>query len=134
MPLLQKKLVCSQPPQKHYFPFFWDVPFPFFIFLFLFLQPKKDKNKKYIISKPFLTPRQPARKIAPLHTVCVFKIPQNTIKLGKTSKTNLGPSFDATLDQILDQIVTLQHIWLYIYIYHGSRNDYTINCPTIIDV
>ena len=43
------------------------------------------------------------------------------IKLGKTSKKNLGPGFDATLDQvltrkkqILDQVLTLQHIYIYI--------------------
>ena len=76
---------------------------------------------------PFLTTWQIAKKLfSHPYTLFVFlRYPQNTIKLGKkTSKKNLGPSFDATLDQaltqkpqILDQVLTLQHIYTYIYIY-----------------
>ena len=41
---------------------------------------------------------------APLHTICVFKIPTKHYKTGeKQAKTNLEPSFDATLDQVLTQ-------------------------------
>ena len=50
-----------------------------------------------------------------------FKIPKTHYKTGeKQAKKNLGPSFDATLDQVLTQktpnlgpSLTLQHIYIY---------------------
>ena len=47
-------------------------------------------------------------------------MPKKHYKIGeKTNKKNLGPGFDATLDQvltqkpqILDQVLTLQHIYI----------------------
>ena len=92
---------------KFSFPFFWS-------FLFLLFQHKKDKNKQctFFFDYPFLTPWQTAKnKSHPYTLLVIFKMPPNTIKLGKTSKQkywtkfwpnlapqnpNLGPSFDST--------------------------------------
>ena len=96
----------------------------FFMFSLVFLRHKKDKNKKctFFFRKPFSwQPDKLPQKISHPYTLFVsFKIPQNTIQLGKTSKKNLGPSFDATLDQVLTQKKrkSWTKFWLYyIYIY-----------------
>ena len=110
--------------------FFWAffeiLFFLFFIFLFTFSNIKETKTKSaHFFSRTlFLTTWQIAKNIFshPYTLFVILNIPQNTIKLGKTSKKSLGPSFDATLDQvwlkkpqILDQVLTLQHIYIYIY-------------------
>ena len=99
----KKDLFSSQSPKSTIFWAFVKFSFPFFSsFLFCFIQPKKDKNKKctfLFFSKPFLTPRQPAKKYfhTPTHYLC-FVDPKNTKShWGKTSKKNLGQIFDSTL-------------------------------------
>ena len=101
--------VHNHPKNTIFLGFFLMFVFQFFsCFLFFFLQHKKDKNKKctFFFETPFFDNLTNCQKniFAPLHTICVFlRCPENTIKLGKTSKKNLGPSFDATLDQVLTQ-------------------------------
>ena len=58
------------------------------------------------------------------HSLWFCTYPQNTIKIGKTRQTNLGPVLYTRLGpvlkqkpQILDQSLTLQHIHMYLYIY-----------------
>ena len=58
-----------------------------------------------------------------LHYLRFQNYPQNTIKMGKTVKTNLDQFLTLSLDQfltlkppILDQFLTLQHAYIYIYI------------------
>ena len=125
----KKKHFSSQPPKKHYFSgFFLKFSFSIFsCFLFFFFQHKKDKNRKctFFFENPFFDTLTNCQKIFS-HTYRLFvlflRYPKNTIKLGKKqAKKNLGPSFDATLDQaltqkpqILDQVLTLQHIYIYI--------------------
>ena len=65
--------------------------------------------------------------LAPLHTICDFNIPQNTIKLGKLSKISWTRSWRNTWtryrlkkNQNLDQILTL-NIYIYIYIWPRPR-------------
>ena len=64
----------------------------------------------------------------PRHYLWFLRYQKNTIKLGgggKTSQRNLGPSFDATLDQVLTQknpnlgpsFDSTAYIYIYIYIY-----------------
>ena len=75
-----------------------------------FLQHKKDKNKKCTIffRIPFFwhPDKLPKNFFAPLHTICVFSDAQKHYKTGgggKQANKTLGPSFDATLDQVLTQ-------------------------------
>ena len=80
---------------------------------------------------PFLTTWQIAKKLFshPYTLFVFFKIPKKHYKIGeKQAKKNLGPSFDATLDQvltqktqILDQVLTLQHIYICIYFFLRER-------------
>ena len=78
--------------------------------------------------KPFFDTFTNCQKIifAPLHTICVFKIPKKHYKTGdKQAKKNLGPGFDATLDQVLTQKTpnlgpgfdSTAYIYICIYIY-----------------
>ena len=89
--------------------FFWNFPFPCFsCFVFFFFQHEKDKNKKctFFFENPFLTPWQTAKKLFshPYTLFVFFKIPKKHYKTGeKQAKKNLGPGFDATLDQVLTQ-------------------------------
>ena len=74
----------------------------------------------------------------------IFKIPKKHYKTGeKQPKTNLGPNFDATLDQVLtqktqnlDQVLTLQHIYIYTYIYiyiYCSAVQASEDCYAMVD-
>ena len=111
MTFLQKKtsFLHKHPKNTIFLGFFWNFLFPFFsCFLFFFLQHKKDKNKKctFFFENPFLTPWQTAKKLFshPYTLFVFFKIPKKHYKTGeKQAKKNLGPSFDATLDQVLTQ-------------------------------
>ena len=99
----QKDLFSSQPPKKLFSCLFWKCPFPFFHFLsFAFSNIKKTKQKNISFRKPFFDTPTTCQKttFAPLHTICDcdFKLPQNPIKLGKTSKKirlfdSTGPIF-----------------------------------------
>ena len=147
MTILPKKHFSSQPPKKHYFSrLFLQFDFSIFsCFLFFVFQHRIDKNKKctFFFENPFFDTLTNCQKIifAPLHTIlCFLRYPKNTIKLGKQANKKLGPSFDATLDQvltqktqILDQVLTLQHIYIYISIYiymFFYRFGYVaLNCP-----
>ena len=111
-------LFCSQPPPKHYFSGpIWNLVSIFSYFLFFFLQHKEDKNKKctFLFENPFLTPWHIAKNYfrTPTHHLCFKDAQKNTIKLEKANKswTKLWLK-----NQILDQVLTLQHI-LYVYIY-----------------
>ena len=103
---LNNKKTFLQNHQKTFFfqIFCWKLSFSIFsLFLFSFLQ---HKNIKYIFlfeNPVFDTPTTcKQNKITSLHTICdLIKVQKNTIKMVKTSKTDLGPSFDATLGQVL---------------------------------
>ena len=97
----------------------------FLIFLFCFLQHKKTKTKTHFCWKPYLTPRQPAKKIfATLHNISDFTNTKKNFELGGKAKKK---SLDQFLTQpwtiwpkqrqILDQFSTLQHARTHIYIY-----------------
>ena len=131
MPFLQKTLffVHNHPKTLFFWPFFEIFVFHVFhMFSFSFSNIKKTKTKSaHFFSKTlFLTPWQTAKNYfrTPTHYLCFFKITKKHYKIGKKpSKQNLGPSFDATLDQvltqktqILDQVLTLQHAYIYISI------------------
>ena len=122
----KKNIFLHNHPKTLFFWFFFlKFSFPLFsCFLFFFFQHKIDKNKKCtcFFENPFLTPSQTAKKIFshPYTLFAFFKIPQNTIKLGKTSKKkswtrfwrNLGPGFDSKNPK------SWTRFWLYsIYIY-----------------
>ena len=132
MPFLQKNIFfVHNHPKTLFFWAFVNFRFPCFffnIFSFSFSNIKKTKTKSaHFFPKPSFDTLTNCQKIifAPLYTICVFfKITKTHYKIGvKQAKTNLGPSFDATLDQgltqktqILDQVLTLQHI-IYTCIY-----------------
>ena len=121
-----KNLFVHNHPQNTIFLFFFEFCFPFFhIFSFSFSNIKKTKTKsahffsKTLFWHPDKLPKNYFR--TPTHYLCFFKIPPKHYKIGENKK-NLGPSFDATLDQvltqknqILDQVLNLQHIYIYIY-------------------
>ena len=94
-------------PKTLFSVFLLEFTFSFFSYLlFYFFQHKKDKNKKCtFFPKTLFDTLTNCQKIFshPCTLFVIFKIPKNTLKLGKTSKTNLGPSFDATLDQVWTQ-------------------------------
>ena len=111
---LQKNVFCSHPPpKKPFFCFLFEIILVHFSYFPCFPN-KKDKDQKVHIffRKPFLTPWQAAKNLSSRpYTLFVFlRCPQNTLKLGKTSK-HLGPRLDPTLDQVL----TLQHIHICVY-------------------
>ena len=127
MTILQKKLFSSQPPKKHYFSgLFLKFSFSIFsCFLFFFSQHKKDKNKKctFFFENPFFDTLTNCQKIfSHTYTLFVFfKIPKNTIKLGKNKQkkildhilTQPWTTFCLKKTQILDHILSLQHIYIY---------------------
>ena len=110
----------SQPPQKQYFSgfSFWNFRFPIFsCFLFFFRQHKKKKTKTKCAHffKTFFDNLTNCQKYFRTPLFVFFKIPQNTIKLGKNKQKildqvltqpwtkfwlkktpNLGPNFDST--------------------------------------
>ena len=111
--------------------FFWNFPFPCFsCFVFFFFQHEKDKNKKctFFFENPFFwhldkLPKNYFR--TPTHYLCFFKIPKNTIKVGKNKQKkiswtrfwrNLGPGFDSKNPK------SWTRFWLYYYIrcFEGS--------------
>ena len=108
MTFLQKGpfLFTTTPKTLFFWVFFWNFRFPVFsCFLFFFLQHKKDKNKKctFFFENPFFwQPDKLPKKFSHPYTLFVFfKIPKKHYKIGeKQAKKNLGPSFDATLDQL----------------------------------
>ena len=99
----------KHPKNTIFLGFFWNFLFPFFhVFSFSFSNIKKTKTKSaHFFSKTlFLTPWQTAKKLFshPYTLFVFFKIPKKHYKTGeKQAKKNLGPSFDATLDQVLTQ-------------------------------
>ena len=128
----KKKILHNHPQNTIFLGFSWNFLFPFFsCFLFVFFQHKKDKNKKctFFFRKPFFRhlDKLPKNIFAHLHTICVFlRYPKKHYKIGeKQAKTNLGPSFDATLDQVLTQKTpnlgpgfdSTAYIYTHIYIY-----------------
>ena len=106
----KKDHFSSQPPKNTIFLGFFEI-FCFLIFSdlpFYFFQHKKDKNKSaHFFSRTiFLTTWQIAQKIFshPYTLFVILSIPKKHYKTGeKQAKKNLGPSFDATLDQVLTQ-------------------------------
>ena len=87
--------------------FFW-ASFKIFVFhcFHIFFQHKKDKNKKCtFFSKPFFDNLTNCPKIfsRPYTLFVFFEIPKKHYKIGENKQNNLGPSFDATLDQVLTQ-------------------------------
>ena len=112
--------------------FFWAfLKFSFSMFfmfcLFLFPTWKRQKQKVHIFfENPFFDTLTNCQKIifAPhTHYLCFFRYPKNTIKLGKNKQkkildqvlTQPWTRFWLKKPQILDQVLTLQHIYIYIY-------------------
>ena len=96
MPFYQK--ILHNHPKTLFFCFFWSCPFHFYIFSIFFSQhTKKTKTKSWHPNK------QPTKVFShPLHTIVFLRYPKNTIKLGKNTQSKI---------QILDQVLTLQHIY-----------------------
>ena len=133
MPFLKEKtFLFTTTPKTLFFCFFEMFLFHIFhSFSLSFSNIKRfKKNKKctFLFENPFLTLWQTAKEYfrTPTHYyLCFFRCPQNTIKLGKASKTNLGPSFDPTLDQALTHknpnlgpsFDSTAHIYIYTYTY-----------------
>ena len=99
----KKHLLCSQPPQKHYFSVFFFLKFSFsmfFIFsLFSFSNIKKTKTKSaHFFSKTLFWHPDKLPKIifAPYTLFVFFRQPKNTIKLGENKQNKI-------LDQVLTQ-------------------------------
>ena len=131
MTILQKKNIFlhNHPKTLFFWAFFEIFFFHFFhVFSFSFSNIKKTKTKSaHFFSKTlFSTPWQTAKKYfrTPTHYLCFFKIPKKHYKTGeKQAKKNLGPSFDATLDQVLTQKTpnlgpgfdSTAHIYIYIF-------------------
>ena len=127
MTFLQKRTIfVHNHPQNTIFLgfFFWNFRFPFFhVFSFSFSNIKKTKTKSaHFFSKTlFLTTWQIAQKIfSHPYTLFVFlRYPKNTIKLGKNKQkkildqvlTQPWTKFWLKKPQILDQVLTLQHMW-----------------------
>ena len=138
----KKKHFSSQPPKKHYFSglFFEIFFFHFFhVFSFSFSNIKKTKTKSahFFFENPFFDTLTNCQKIfSHTYTLFVFfKIPKKHYKTGeKQAKKNLGPSFDATLDQVLTQktpnlgpgfdSTAYMYIYIYIYIY-GAKTSFS---------
>ena len=100
-----------QPRKRHYFLFFVSLFFfvqcPFSIFscfLFSFSKIKETKIKSaHFFRKPFLTPWQTAKKtFAPLHTICLFAIPQKHDTIGEKQAKKTWTDFCLNLGQIFD--------------------------------
>ena len=122
----KKHLLCSQPPKTLFFWafFFLIFCFPYFsFFLFFFLQHKKTKIESAHFFECLLTPWQTAKKLFshPYTLFAFFKITKKHFKIGENKQKkswtkfwrNLGPSVDSK-DPILDQVLTLQHIYIYV--------------------
>ena len=117
-----------------FFCFFFIFLFSFSMFfmfcLFLFPTWKRQKQKVHIFfSKTlFLTPWQTAKKLfSHPYTLFVFFLDtqKTTIKLGKNKQTKIldqvltqpWTRFWLKKPQILDQVLTLQHMYIYMAIY-----------------
>ena len=137
MPFLQIIFFCWQPPQKDYFlGFFWNFRFPCFSYFLKFLHQHKKRQKQKCTSffkTPFLTPWQTAKIYfrTPTHYLCAFfKIPEKHYKIGGKQATRildqvlmqLWTKFWLNKPQILDQVLTLQHIYICVYIYTVYRD------------
>ena len=124
MSFWQERPFSSKSPKNAIFLFFWNVPFPFFHFLFCFIQ-HKNKNA-HLFRKPFFDTLTNCPKLLshPYTLFVIFKIPPKHFKIGGKGKTNLRPSFDPTLEQVLTQKPNLgtsfdsrAHIYIYIYMH-----------------
>ena len=128
--------IPSQQPKKHYFSgLFLKFSFSIFFMFCLFLFPtwKRQKQKVHIFFSKTLfwhldkLPKNYFR--TPTHYLCFLRYPKNTIKLGKNKQkkildqvlTQPWTRFWLKKPQILDQVLTLQHAYIYIYIYACCR-------------
>ena len=123
----EKRPFSSQPPKKHYFlGFFWDFLFLIFhIFLFTFSNIKKTKTKSaHFFSRTLLlTTWQIAKKYfrTPYTLLVILNIPKKHYKIGEKQATKIldqvltqpWTKFWLKKTQILDQVLTLQHIYIY---------------------
>ena len=113
MPFLQKTSSLFTTTQKHKFSvFFLRFSFSmFFIFSLFFRQHKKDKNKKCtcFFLKTLLTPWQTAQKsfCTPTHYLCFLRTTKKHL-----DQVSMQPwtKFWLRKPQILDQVLTLQHL------------------------
>ena len=127
MTFLQKRPVFFTNTQKHYFsgPFFEIFFFQcFHVFSFSFSNIKETKTKSaHFFSKTlFLTPWQTAKKLFshPYTLFVFFKIPKKHYKTGENKQkkildqvlTQPWTKFWLKKPQILDQVLTLQHIYI----------------------
>ena len=108
-----------------FFGIFFSLFFHIFLFTFSNIKKTKTKSAHFFSRTLFLTTWQTAQKnfSHPYTLFVILNIPKKHYKIGeKQANKNLGPSFDATLDQvltqkkpqILDQVLTLQYIYIYI--------------------
>ena len=138
MTILQKKNIFlhNHPKNTIFLGFFWNCLFPFFhVFSFSFSNIKKTKTKSaHFFSKTLFwhldkLPKKYFR--TPTHYLCFLRYPRNTIKLGKNKQkkildhilTQPWTTFCLKKTQILDHILSLQHI--YIYTHGNSLLKYT---------
>ena len=99
-----KDLFSSQPPKNTIFNFFEIVLSIFHLFSFALPNIKKTKTKRYVFWSPFFDSSTTCKKIvfAPLHTICVFRYPQNTVQLGNNKQNKSWTDFWLNLGQIFD--------------------------------
>ena len=135
MTFLQKRPVFFTNTQKTLF--FWAFfeifffHFFFHVFCFSFSNIKKTKTKSahffFFFENPFFDTLTNCQKniFAPLHTICVFKIPQKHYKTGENKQKiswtkfwrNLGPSFDSKTPNLGPSFDSTAYMCIYIYIY-----------------
>ena len=96
MPFLQKKTFCSQPPKNTIVAFIEICLFHVFIFS-LFLSPHLKKTKNAFLDTSTIC----KNNCTSTHYLWFLRYLPKHYKAGKTSKDNFGPSFDASLDQVL---------------------------------
>ena len=135
MTILQKNKNFFTTTQKTlFFLFFFEI-FLFHVFhvlSFSFSNMKKTKTKSaHFFSKTLFwhldkLPKNYFR--TPTHYLCFLRYPKNTIKLGKNKQkkildqvlTQPWTRFWLKKRQILDQVLTLQHIYIYTYVLWGQ--------------
>ena len=145
MSFLQKISFLFTTTPKFIFWAFLKLSFSMFFIFSLFLSPtskKRQKQKVHIFFRiPFFTPWQTAKNIF-LHTYTLFvffKMPQNTLKLGKTSKTILDQALTQPWTKLwLKKTKSWTKFWLYntykyIHIYiHTCSPDVLEHCIAIL--
>ena len=130
MTFLQKRPVFFTNTQKHNFSLLFLIFFFHFfhVFSFSFSNIKKTKTKSaHFFSKTFFwhpdkLPKNYFR--TPTHCLC-FKIPKKHYRIGENKQkkildqvlTQPWTKFWLKKPQILDQVLTLQHIYIYIHIH-----------------